>query len=410
MTKTLFLSETEFDYLLSPNSVRERSKQVFSLAEEGKTHFKLHLDSLENASQFVLDLIHQNYPDLQIPFHSRWEHFQAGPCNRIGELNSRLSPLKLEDRVKSKLDLVIVSVLLDAGAGANWKYRDSQGKEYSRSEGLAVASFDMFKAGLFSSDPHEPYRVDAVALETLELEELEKGFQVAPGNPMVGVQGRLSLLKKLGRVISGQNEFFGGSTLRPGNLLDHFKRQSVGGWIQASQILRALLLSLGDMWPERIRINGVNFGDLWTIPELGSSSYTQLISFHKLSQWLSYSLIEPLMESGLQVTGSEKLTGLPEYRNGGLFLDLGVLELKDKSLFTQTHSPDSPLIVEWRALTVTLLDEVATLIRKNLNMNEETLPLGKVLQGGTWLAGRVTAQKMRGGLPPFQLDSDGTIF
>ena len=40
--------------------------------------------------------------------------------------------------------------------------------------------------------------------------------------------------------------------------------------------------------------------------------------FHKLSQWLAYSLIEPLEEAGIAVTGLDELTALAEYRNGGL--------------------------------------------------------------------------------------------
>ena len=45
-----------------------------------------------------------------------------------------------------------VSVLLDAGAGAAWTYVEPEsGKAFQRSEGLAIASFHSFYAGLFSS-------------------------------------------------------------------------------------------------------------------------------------------------------------------------------------------------------------------------------------------------------------------
>jgi hypothetical protein len=43
--------------------------------------------------------------------------------------------------------------------------------------------------------------------------------------------------------------------------------------------------------------------------------------FHKLSQWLTYSLLEPFEWAGVPVHGLDALTGLPEYRNGGLLLD-----------------------------------------------------------------------------------------
>ncbi len=59
---------------------------------------------------------------------------------------------------------MIVSVLLDAGAGAAWQYRDQDGDVFSRSEGLAVASFEMFTQGMFSSDPKQPWRADSLGL------------------------------------------------------------------------------------------------------------------------------------------------------------------------------------------------------------------------------------------------------
>ncbi len=85
--------------------------------------------------------------------------------------------------------------------------------------------------------------------------------------------------------------------------------------------------------------------------------------FHKLSQWLTYSLIEPLQWAGIAVIDIDDLTGLPEYRNGGLFLDLGVLALKDEADRERAHEVSSPLVVEWRALTVALLDEIGDLVR-----------------------------------------------
>ncbi|MGM3000385.1 DUF1688 family protein, partial [Bacillus cereus group sp. BC312] len=88
--------------------------------------------------------------------------------------------------------------------------------------------------------------------------------------------------------------------------------------------------------------------------------------FHKLSQWLTYSLIEPLQWAGISVLDVDDLTGLPEYRNGGLLLDLGVLALKDDAEAARAHEPGSTLVVEWRALTVALLDEIGALIRQRL--------------------------------------------
>ena len=45
------------------------------------------------------------------------------------------------------IDLFLVSVLLDAGAGTQWYFKSAEnGRIYKRSEGIAVASLEMFKA------------------------------------------------------------------------------------------------------------------------------------------------------------------------------------------------------------------------------------------------------------------------
>ena len=133
--------------------------------------------------------------------------------------------------------------------------------------------------------------------------------------------------------------------------------------------------------------------------------------FHKLSQWLTYSLVEPLEEAGLQVTALETLTGLPEYRNGGLFVDLGVLSLRQPAAADRIQDAGSELVVEWRALTVALIDELARLIRAKLDMDAERLPLIRILEGGTWAAGRKAAgERCASGEPPITVNSDGTVF
>lgn len=141
------------------------------------------------------------------------------------------------------------------------------------------------------------------------------------------------------------------------------------------------------------------------------SLFPSIIPFHKLSQWLTYSLLEPLQELGLEITGLDELTGLPEYRNGGLCIDLGLLQVKDLTILQQPQPVSSEAIVEWRALTVILLDRIAETIRQKLNMSAIDLPLVKILQGGTWAAGRQIAAELRpDGISPIQITSDGTVF
>jgi len=111
------------------------------------------------------------------------------------------------------------------------------------------------------------------------------------------------------------------------------------------------------------------------------------------------------------VTELDALTGLPEYRNGGLFLDLGVLAPREPGALERIHGVGDVFVVELRALTVALLDRVAAQVRDMLGVTAEALPLASVLQGGTWSAGRRIAAELRyGGAPPIRLDSDGTVF
>ncbi len=126
---------------------------------------------------------------------------------------------------------------------------------------------------------------------------------------------------------------------------------------------------------------------------------------------MSYSMMEPLMEYGIKIKDLDEMTGLPEYRNGGLILDSGLIELRNPALASKEHTPDSELIIEWRALTVTLLDLIADEFRKIKGKTKEELPLVKVLEGGTWHAGRRFASNLRtDGGPPLKIKSDGTVF
>jgi hypothetical protein len=111
------------------------------------------------------------------------------------------------------------------------------------------------------------------------------------------------------------------------------------------------------------------------------------------------------------VTDIDGLTGLAEYRNGGLFIDTEVLILRDPSDAEREHEVGSTLVVEWRALTVALLDRVAGIVRKRLGGDAASFPLARILQGGTWAAGRAIARERRAdGSPPIRVASDGTVF
>ena len=398
----------DFRPLLKPAAVRARAQEMLELGLAGKLrHFSVHPDRIDACADYVLETIRQNYPTLDIPFHARWRHFVIAGDDRWAKLDAKAGFTDAMVRGRAAYDLAIVSVLLDAGAGPDWRYRDGEtGTLIGRSEGLALASLDMFAAGLFSADPNEPLRADAAALKRLESSALAGGFQAGPGNPLLALDGRAALLNRLGEELERQG------LGRPGDLFDRFVKTAETGKIKAAYLLEEVLAVFGPIWPSRLSAAGIPLGDTWRHPLIapGSPSATY-VPFHKLSQWLTYSLIEPLLWAGIEVIGVDELTGLPEYRNGGLFLDMGVIALKDEADVRHAHEAGSVLVVEWRALTVALLDRMGAEIRQRLGRSSEELPLAKVLEGGTWAAGRrIAREKREGGGPPLTIISDGTVF
>jgi hypothetical protein len=401
-------AQKQIDYLLSPLAIRERTAKISELAAAGKTHFRINPEKLDLVADYVLAVIRENYPDLRIPFHSRQGHLNAGGRDRVGSLEkTNLSPREI---AKSKIELVVTSVLLDAGAGDNWKYLEPGTSDtYIRSEGLAVASFHMFTSGAFSNDKNFPWRADAEGLGSVTPSLIEKYFQVSGANPLTGVEGRAHLLRGLALGLKNRPDIF--KNQRVGDLLD-FLLADGEKTLSAPRVLDFVLRVFGDIWPSRLRLAGQNLGDVWSHSALGApGSFESLVPFHKLSQWLTYSLLVPIAELGVEITDVDDLTGLAEYRNGGLLLDLGLLELRDKKHLSQAHAPQTDLVIEWRALTVVWLEKIAVAIRKKLNLTREELPLAKVLEGGTWHAGRKIAREKRpGGGPPLAIVSDGTVF
>lgn len=398
-------------YLRSPKAIRDQCGRIYELALAGKlSHFTLRQDQIAPTSAYVLQVIKENYPDLQIPYHSRWRHFDAA---RMAKLNEAIKDRDADAQARIKLELAIVSVLLDAGAGDKWNWKDeSTGTMMNKSEGLAAASFDMFLAGGFSGDPDDPLRVDPEGLKSITKREISAYFQVSAANPLAGIDGRVALLTRLGTAISTQKRYFGETDARLGGLYDYIVTLSGNGKVPARKVLGAVLEGLGTIWPGRVVLHGTNLGDVWRYPGIPQNDQGQgLVPFHKLSQWLTYSLVEPLEDAGFVVGGMDELTGLAEYRNGGLFIDRGVLQPKLDAILRTTHKPDSDVIIEWRAMTICLLDRVADAIRAELKKSPEDLPLAKVLEGGTWAAGRKAAKEKRpDGGPPLKLASDGTVF
>jgi len=406
--------------LLRPDAVRKSAQRMLMLALDGKLEdWTVDLDRLAATADFVAGVVRERYPLLDVPVHSRWRHFVFGGRDLWREIALEANWESAEAAARSALDLVITSVLLDAGAGSGWQYHDpSTGLVAARSEGLALASLRWFASGGLANGQGELLRVDAAALRRVDAQAIQSAFQVHETNELLGLEGRAALLNRLGAVIESRPDLFAlADSPRPGGLFDTLRVRAAGGPLPAATILSVLLEALGPIWQGRPSLGGVPLGDCWPHPALAAS--TPAVSrpedgyapLHKLSQWLAYSLIEPLQNAGISVSKVHELTGLAEYRNGGLFVDMGVLNPRERVALSQTHAVMDPFVVGWRSLTVALLDRLAPLVGTRLGLTPDVFPLACVLEGGTWAAGRLVARKLRAdGGPPFHVLSDGTVF
>ncbi|TKA80120.1 hypothetical protein B0A49_01366 [Cryomyces minteri] len=432
-------------YLRSVHSVRERSRFVLEKAKKNQLkHFHVDLSKFQDTASYVVSIIKRDYaPDYaSIPPHGRWQHFEVCGRPRIDQLmGSWASTVDAQERTRRLIDLFLVSVLLDAGAGTQWRYKSKEsGKVYRRSEGLAVASLEMFKMGMFSSDPNNPYQVDSAGLKKLDVMAMAGGLQVSEYNPIEGLQGRTNLLIRLADALQNQDMF--GTEARPDGMLDyllsHPSTQASSVPVIPVPILWGVLMDgLSSIWPaSRTTIDNIPLGDAWpcsVMPSHPTHPWESIVPFHKLTQWLTYSLMVPMTKLlGVKWAGSELLTGLPEYRNGGLLVDTGLLTLKEFDArrglemwrdvagrggncveVVPTFEASDDVIVEWRAVTVGFLDELLAEVNVLLRLNgSEKLSLAQMLEAGTWKGGRELAEVSRPNTkePPIMILSDGTVF
>ncbi|PHH89438.1 hypothetical protein CDD83_6070 [Cordyceps sp. RAO-2017] len=435
-------------YLRSLGAVRERSKVLLDRAlRNDLNHFDVDLTKLPDVVTFVSGLIKRDYdaPFTTIPGHGRYQHFAVGGQDRVAKLlDSWPENIDNAERCRRLIDLFLVSVLLDAGAGTQWSYKSAEnGRIYRRSEGLAIASLEMFKAGLFSGNPANKAQVDKVGLQSLTVDKLEAGLQSRPGNELAGLEGRTELLVRLADALDEKRDYFGNDG-RPGNMIDHLL--SHPSTLASSMLVvplpvlwNVLMSGLAGIWPaSRTVLNGVSLGDAWhckAMPSSDAASWESILPFHKLTQWLTYSLMQPMQSLlNMHFAGTELLTGLPEYRNGGLFVDMGVLTLKPDDLERglQNYSdycrrtgtkgvevapmfePGDDVVVEWRGVTVGMLDTLCVEVNKALQaeLAGHELTLGQLLEAGSWKGGREIAEIHRPNTkePPILIESDGTVF
>merc|ERR1719273_1612387 len=175
---------------------------IYERATKGNTiHFLLHMDKLSTVVDYVLEISKKAYPNGDIPYHSRWRHLNEKEVEQL----HKSWPCSEKEKLRRLIDMITVSVLLDAGAGTVWRYVMQEGKILNRSEGIARAVHEMFLDGIFSSDVSVPHRVNSHGLKSMTLKEFSKGFQHNnKKNPLVGLKSRFQLMKRLANALESK--------------------------------------------------------------------------------------------------------------------------------------------------------------------------------------------------------------
>ena len=335
--------------------------------------------------------------------------------DRKAELDALLDGRPAAEVARARFDLTVLSVLLDAGAGARWSYTEGQDvgaaalpvQRHAGDELLAL--LDQAAKGPAAPPPGDAPDAAAAAV----VGEAGHGRLPALGRPgrgepacvhgrrLLGVDERPAARRcrhpqagrsgRAARRLPGHagecdgrprrprrahqparqrlGDRVGAGTglpARPGLLYDRITAGGTRTAVSATEVLAAVLQLLSPIFTSGSRVQGLPAGDVWPHRWAGADTASGpdattggWVPFHKLGQWLAYSLLEPLQWAGVQVSGLDALTGLPEYRNGGLLVDGGVIVPRDARDLSRNWKPGDEFIVEWRALTVTLLDELA---------------------------------------------------
>ena len=232
----------------------------------------------------------------------------------------------------------------------------SGGQTYARSEGIAVASYNLFVAGAFSDDPDgAPLRAAAGALERVTGASLARGLQVGDDNPMVGVEGRAAMLQRLGAAVRAEPAWGG----RLGGLGVQL-RQAASGTERSrpSDVLGAVLDALGSIWPGREVCAGQNLGDVWTHSSVRPRALSQAVAVAHLLALRAAGVGGGVDRRSGRPDGPRRV---PERRPVRGRRRAGTQARRRASRRARGRSSD--VVIEWRALTVALLDRIAERVR-----------------------------------------------
>lgn len=382
-------------------AIRERARQLLQRARDGQSRwFRVDDDASATTADAVVSCVRGRHP----PLHSVWRAVEAGGLNRRGQLDALMGGLPIPSKAHALVDFTTIAVLLGGMPARGWRYTEAaSGRAFEGDQGLAVAALHAFAGGLFSGDPQRPLQADSTGLRALVHDHLAAAFQVTEANPLPALAERATLLRRLGEVMSEQPEVFGDFG-RPGGLFDMIVTPFGHGIphtadVAAHNILSQVLVSLSQLWPAGGSIGNFPLGDCWRHEAVRGEGPTDgWMPLHERGQWLAYSLLEPFEWAGVKVRDVDLLTALPDPATCGLLLDTGWLRLRDADMAQEHWRPKDEIVVEWRALTVALMDELGSTLRERLRLDASHQPLARLL-GSAQAAGRAQAERLRAGRP-----------
>ena len=182
--------------LLSADAVRQRAHRLLAIGlEDGLPHFRVDLARLDEAADLVVETTRKAYPSLEVPFHSRWRHFVVGGSDRWAAIDDATPWRDAAERARAAFDLAITSVLLDAGAGPQWSYRDPA----TRTPGWPIRGAGAGEPGhvrarcVLAQSLRVAVARRCQGARSLTGEALRRHFQASDANPLAGLEGRAAL-------------------------------------------------------------------------------------------------------------------------------------------------------------------------------------------------------------------------
>ena len=313
---------------------------------------------------------------------------------------------------------------------------------YGGPEGLAVSAFRAFVAGAFSADKGHPCRVDASTLRHIDVAAVRAILQGTPQNPVQGLEGRATVLSRLGQLLQALPGA-GGANARPCDLVQTLTAASIiDTEVQTARLLSELLRKLAPLWPAA-PVQGLPGGDIWlhrwageavgagspadvagpgssssssgnpgssaALKDLGTGGWVPL---HAMGQSLLAALALPLQHSGHTLAGLQELTAIADQPTSALLMAAGVVVPRQPRLLSRSLKLGDEAVIECRALTVALFDELTRQVHALLEHGGGAsparppgvdLPVARVVQAtATVLAS--------GGAPTLRIEGDGALF